>query len=222
VRLVLMRHGQTGSNLQGALDTAAPGAPLTGLGLRQADAAAPVLVQRGVVATWSSDLLRAEQTARPVAALLGTTAGSLPGLAEIAAGDLEMRTDPEGIAAYAEVVIAWISGELTARMPGSEDGREFLARYDAAVTTIAAAAGEHDEVVAVSHGSAIGTWTASRAANLPGWEGRDRLRNTGAVVLEGDPDRGWRLVDWFARPLGGDWLDEADPFTRDGEAPGRR
>jgi broad specificity phosphatase PhoE len=221
VRLVLMRHGQTRSNLQGALDTAAPGAPLTGLGLRQADAAAPVLVERGVVATWSSDLLRAEQTARPVADLLGTTAGSLPGLAEISAGTLEMRTDPDGIAAYAEVVIAWISGDLTARMPASEDGREFLERFDGAVATIASTAGEDDVVVAVSHGSAIGTWTASRAADLPGWQGRDRLRNTGAVVLEGDPERGWRLVDWLARPLGGHWLDEADPFTRGGERPGR-
>ena len=38
MRLLLLRHGQTESNVIGALDTAVPGAPLNELGLRQAAA----------------------------------------------------------------------------------------------------------------------------------------------------------------------------------------
>ena len=36
-RLHLVRHGQTPSNVAGALDTALPGAPLTELGREQAE-----------------------------------------------------------------------------------------------------------------------------------------------------------------------------------------
>ena len=43
MRLILVRHGQTSSNVAGLLDTDEPGAGLTGVGLEQAAALADAL-----------------------------------------------------------------------------------------------------------------------------------------------------------------------------------
>jgi broad specificity phosphatase PhoE len=66
MHLLLLRHGQTGSNVIGALDTAVPGAPLTELGERQA-AAVPGALQP-IDSITVSTLLRTQQTAAPLAA----------------------------------------------------------------------------------------------------------------------------------------------------------
>jgi len=211
-----MRHGQTGSNQQGALDTAAPGAVLTELGLAQATAAAPLLAARGVGAAYSSELARARQTASAVADHLGVAAGVVPGLREIGAGDLEMRSDPDAIRGYAHAVLSWLDGSLDERMPGGEDGHEFFARYDDAVRSLVeqALGAVRDSAVAVSHGAAIGTWVHGRAVNAPEWTQSQRLRNTGIIELVGSPSDGWRITDWVSSPLAGDHLDAPDPYSR--------
>lgn len=216
MRLILMRHGQTGPNTQGALDTAVPGAALTELGVRQAAAAAPLLVARGVTAAYSSELTRAQQTASAVAGHLATTTELSPGLREIGAGELEMRTDPDGVRTYAHTVLTWLVGDLDERMPGGEDGHEFFARYDEAIRTVVtrSEADGHRTTVAVSHGAAIGTWVHGRAANLKAWGETPRLRNTGIIVLEGSVTQGWAVTEWVATPLGGPHLDAPDPYVR--------
>lgn len=208
-----MRHGQTGSNRSGALDTAVPGAVLTDLGIQQARAAAPLLAARGVTATWSSELTRAVQTASEIAEQLGVAPRVSPGLREIGAGELEMRNDPDAVRAYAHCVLSWLGGELDERMPGGEDGHEFLERYDAAVAAVVedAAAEGHRAVVAVSHGAAIGTWVHGRALGLDRFE-TARLRNTGIIALD-RTEGGWEAVDWVSEPLGGADLDAPDPYA---------
>lgn len=63
--------------------------PLTDLGRQQADRAASYLVKQGITAIYSSDLLRARQTAAPVAEQLGLTVEARDGLREIYAGKWE-------------------------------------------------------------------------------------------------------------------------------------
>lgn len=215
MRLILMRHGQTGSNERGALDTAVPGAVLTDLGLRQATEAVPHLVARGVTSVFSSELTRARQTASALAEHLRTEAAVVSGLREIGAGDLEMRSDPDAIRGYAHTVLTWLSGALDERMPGGESGHEFLSRYDDAVDALAeqASGHGHDTVVAVSHGAAIGTWVHGRAVNRATWSETPRLRNTGIVALEGEPGQ-WRISEWVGDPLGGPQLDAPDAYGR--------
>ena len=48
MRLILVRHGQTPSNIHGLLDTDAPGPGLTELGLAQAEAVPDALAQQPV------------------------------------------------------------------------------------------------------------------------------------------------------------------------------
>ena len=209
-----MRHGQTGSNVAGALDTAAPGAVLTELGLRQAEAAVPHLVRRGVAAAYSSHLTRARQTVAALAEQLGSDPQVHHGFAEIAAGELEMRTDPDSVRGYAHTVLTWLTGDLDLRMPGGESGHEFLSRYDEAVVHVTERAREHGHpaAVVVSHGAAIGTWVARRATNLHAWRDAGRLRNTGIVALDLTAS-GWAVAEWVPHPLGGPEYDAPDPYS---------
>lgn len=207
MRLMLLRHGQTHSNVTGALDTGAPGADLTELGQRQAWAAARVLFERPVSALFVSTLRRTHQTAAPLAKVYGVQPTEIEGLREIRAGDFEMATDEESRHAYIHHIAGWHVDDLGSRMPGGETGHEFLARYDAAVEQIAAAG--HETALLVSHGAAIRTWVANRSTGVDVAAAAHRtLLNTGLLEIEGDPSSGWRLVDWHSEPIGGDFLED--------------
>ncbi|GAA3293144.1 hypothetical protein GCM10020295_14220 [Streptomyces cinereospinus] len=165
MRLLLVRHGQTPSNVAYLLDTAAPGPGLTELGARQAAALPAALAGEDVEAVYASTLLRARRTAAPLAAARGLDVLVRDGIREVSAGDLEMLPgDSERGEAYMRTVFAWAAGETGLRMPGGESGAEALARYDAVV---AEAAGSGAGTVAlVSHGAAVRMWTAARADNV--------------------------------------------------------
>lgn len=195
VRLILVRHGQSRSNVDALLDSDLPGAPLTPTGEQQAAALPGRLADERIERVVASPLRRTVQTATPLADALGLPLPTDLGLREVRSGDLEMRNDRAAHLAYLEPVFAWTDGDLDARIPGSpEDGRDFLARYDGAVA--AAVDGAKDAVVLVSHGAAIRAWAGIRARNLPDGYGRDRgVPNTGIVVLEGGPGA-WRAVSW--------------------------
>lgn len=206
MRIVLLRHGQTTSNISHALDTLVPGPGLTDLGRRQAAAVPAVLVGSGTVvdAVWASTAVRAQQTAQPLAESLGLDVGVLDGLREIEAGELEMRTDEDAVRRYVENTVAWGRGELSARLPGAQDGAEVLARFDDAVRQVVAGGGSC--AVVVSHGAVIRLWTALRVGGVDIASMAQRwMENTGAVTVEAvaDAERPWRLVDWHGEPLGG-------------------
>lgn len=202
------------SNVSGSLDTAHPGAALSELGRRQADAAARVLSGREIDAIFVSNLLRTAETAAPLAATLGLTPTSYDGLREISAGKHEMASHEEAISDYLSTVINWIAGDYDLQMPGGESGLEFLARYDAAVDKIVSSGVQH--AVVVSHGAAIRTWVASRATDPHDerWasHAHSPLQNTGAIEVELTP-RGWDIVGWHSDPLGGHYLE--DPAAED-------
>jgi len=207
VRLYLIRHGQTPANVAGELDTAPPGAALTDLGRAQAEALVTVLADEHVRGVYASPLLRTQLTAAPLAESLGLDVLVQPGLEEVRAADLEMKSDEESVAAYLGCLAGWILGDLTREMPGGHDGHAFLERYDAAVRVIAERHGERETAVAFSHGAAIRTWTAIRGGGIDRETiAERRIMNTGAVVLEGDLASGWRVVRWSGEPLGGEQL----------------
>ena len=205
MKLYLVRHGETGSNQIGALDTAIPGADLSDEGRVQA----ATLVQRfadiPVEAVFASTLIRTQQTLEPLAKARGLTPTILDGLREISAGDYEMRTDEEAVIGSMTAVGSWITGETGVRMPGSATGEEFLARYDDAVKTIVATGVE--TALLVSHGAAIRTWVGHRC-DLGDWEGAAfaSLPNTGVIEREGGIDD-WHILSWTQRPV-----DEVDPY----------
>lgn len=198
MRLLLVRHGQTHSNIAHALDTAYPGAELTDLGRQQAERLAASLAGERIHVVAASTLLRAQQTAAPVAEARGLPVMTLEGLREIGAADLEMRTDRDSIDAFRQVMASWATGELDVEMPGGTSGHEFLGRFDEAIQAIedigeALSAGAVT-ALAVSHGSAIRTWIATHCEGVdaPGIA-RTNLVNTGMFIVEGSSRSGWRL-----------------------------
>ncbi|MFC6154060.1 histidine phosphatase family protein [Nocardioides yefusunii] len=214
-RLLLMRHGQTHGNVAGALDTGFPGLDLTDLGRAQAEAAVDRLAPHAVENVFVSKLVRTHQTAAPLASHHAIAPVELPGIHEITAGEYEMATTREAVMGYLGTVQKWLTGELSARMPGAETGAEFLERYDADVATIAGSGAE--TALLVSHGAAIRTWVAARVpgvADLP--EARQPLHNTGVITVESHPTTDWRLVDWHAEPIGGvtDGVGVMDPYRQ--------
>lgn len=207
MRLLLIRHGQTPSNVIGALDTARPGPGLTSLGHAQASAIPRVLVEERIDAVYASVLTRTQLTAQPLATARGLDVQVREGFEEILAGDVEMRVDAASVQAYVEAGWRWIRGDLDHTLAGGESGHDFFARYDAAI----AEAAQHQTAAVVSHGAAIRIWAARRARNIASDAVRG-LHNTGMCVLEGDPT-GWTLREWREDPLGG--IDLEDQLARD-------
>lgn len=211
MRLLLIRHGQTPSNVIGALDTARPGAGLTALGQAQAAAIPEVLGDERIEALYASVLTRTQLTGQPLATALGLDITVREGLEEISAGDFEMRADADAVEAYVQAARHWIGGDLAHAVAGGESGHDFFARYDAAIAEIAHA---HESAAVVSHGAAIRVWAASRAVNVASeTAAQRRLQNTGMCVLEGDPESGWVLQRWQEDPLGG--IDLEDRLAHD-------
>lgn len=203
MRLILIRHGQTPNNVRGALDTAFPGAGLTSLGRAQADAVPGALADEDVSAVYASRLVRTQLTGDPLGRERGHEVHVRPGLEEISAGGLEMRSDAEAIEAYHHRLSAWMHRELDHPMPDGPTGRDFLERYDGAVRAIAEGHGREDTVAVFSHGAAIRVYTTI-VAGITGEEAATmRIKNTGMALLEGHPDSGWQLVRWSSNPLGG-------------------
>ncbi|KUL39971.1 histidine phosphatase family protein, partial [Streptomyces regalis] len=196
MRLLLVRHGQTPSNVDYLLDTAVPGAGLTALGERQAAALPAALADEDIEAIYASTLIRTQLTAAPLAAARGLDVLVRDGIREVFAGDLEMlRGDTEQGEFYMRTVFGWAAGDTELRMPGGDSGTEALARYDAVVAE--AADSGVGTVAMVSHGAAIRMWTAARAANVDvPFAAAHPLDNTGVVILEGAPSDGWKALSW--------------------------
>ncbi|MGP4112794.1 histidine phosphatase family protein [Streptomyces sp. 4N509B] len=201
MRLLLIRHGQTPSNLKHLLDTAEPGPALTPLGQQQAAALPDALAAERIEALYASTLLRTQLTAAPLAARTGLEVVVRAGIRELAAGELEMRGDDQAIETYLTTAFAWSAGETARRMPGGENGVEALGRFDAVVEEAARTGA--GTVAMVSHGAVIRTWTAARADNVDvAFAAAHELRNTGVVILSGAPEKGWRVLRWEDRSVG--------------------
>ncbi|MGK9146973.1 histidine phosphatase family protein [Plantibacter flavus] len=202
MRLILIRHGQTSSNVAGLLDTAIPGAVLTPLGEEQAAALPGALVAESIDRVYASTAARAQQTAAPLAAARGLEVVVRDGLREIGAGDGEMRSDAEAVQRYIDVMIAWALGDLDTRMPGAENGHEVFARFDAVIEEIVASGVETAAIV--SHGAMLRSWLGLRATNVDGhFVGAHPITNTGVIIVIGDQEIGWRVETWTGDAVGG-------------------
>lgn len=190
MRLILVRHGRTTSNVGLVLDTAAPGADLDEAGRAQAMALVERLADQAVEAIFTSNLVRTQQTATPFAQARHLELTVLPGLREISAGDDEMSPDATR---YVGTLISWHSGDLAARMPGGEDAAEFFGRFDAAIDQVVASGCR--VAMVVSHGAALRTWATARVPGFVEALGKGHLDNTGIIIVDGTPEAGWQLFE---------------------------
>ena len=204
VRLMLVRHGQTDSNLVRALDSRPPGAPLNDLGHAQAAALGGRLAGEPVTAVYASRAIRAQQTAAPIAVAHDLPVTVLDGVQEVFCGDLEGRTDLPAREEFDRTYAAWWRGDLDAHLPGGESAHDLRDRYVPAVERITG--GATGAVVLVSHGAAI---RLAAAALLDDPVKTGYVPNAGLVVLAAD-GTAWTLEHW----------DQASPVTGDVTAGG--
>ncbi|MDQ1553719.1 MAG: hypothetical protein QOK46_797 [Microbacteriaceae bacterium] len=208
MRLILIRHGQTASNVAGSLDTAVPGPPLTELGERQASMLPAVLVGESIDAIVASTQQRAQLTAAPLADALGLEVMIRDGIREIDAGSLEMRSDRRSVERYLSTCFEWANGRLDSRMPAAESGHEVFARFDAVVEE--ASADGFDTVAFFSHGAIIRAWAGWVGRNIDGdFVAVRPVSNTGVVILDGSVIDGWTVDSWTGAPVGGASLTDA-------------
>ena len=205
LRLVLARHGQTPANVAKLLDTVLPGPGLTDLGRLQAEALGKELAAdpRGpVTALASSPARRARETAGLVAPALGLTADVVEGTHEVQVGDLEGRNDDDSIARFRATYDAWREGDVAARMPGGESGRDVLDRYLPALEGLRS--GRPDgTVVLISHGAVLRLVAHALVGEIPDLGSDDHVDNCGRIVLQGDDGGRWDLEAWRREAPGG-------------------
>jgi probable phosphoglycerate mutase len=173
---LLIRHGETAWNrdlrFQGQLDV-----PLNDMGLQQAQRLKTRMAQ--ALAEWqdqgrvptrliSSDLLRAQQTAEPVAEALGNSCILDTGLREQCFGMFEGLRSPEIQAQHPDAWRRWLAFDADDAVDGAETTRAFHARVMAALQALADQyAGEH--VVVVTHGGVLDmVWRHAQALSLSG------------------------------------------------------
>ncbi len=148
-RLILWRHGQTawnvGTRVQGHADV-----DLDDTGLAQAQDAAALLAAERPDRIVSSDLRRAYDTARALAAVTGLPIHSDERLRERGYGDWQGLTHADIAERYPESWRAWTSGEPVGGRHGIERHEDMHARVGAVLTEVTA--GFDGTVVVVTHG----------------------------------------------------------------------
>lgn len=195
VRLLLVRHGETPSNVRRALDTVPPGPSLTERGRRQAEALPERVAKEPVHAVHASRALRAQETAAPLARQRGLDVRVTDGMQEIYVGELEGTTDPESRRRFEDIYARWHLGKLDEPMPGGETGRQALTRFVEAARQAVDPLTE-GTLVLVSHGAIVRLVAGYLAVNVDAQRANAAyLPNTGTIALDASP-MGWFCVHW--------------------------
>lgn len=151
MRLHLVRHGESTWNRAGIVQGQRMEIPLTDLGFQQAARIAQQLSKLPIAALWSSDQLRAVQTAQQIAIRHDLTPRMTSLLRELDLGELEGKKSSELTAlptppgAHVSEV-AWGGGESVEQL------HRRMTRF---LTELASAQLPDDEVVVVSHGDTL-------------------------------------------------------------------
>lgn len=186
---MLLRHGRTAWNharrVQGQTD-----AELDDTGRAQAEAVAPALAALAPTLLWSSDLVRARDTALTVGKAAGLDPTYDERLREFSLGEREGLTHEEYAAADPEEFARFRDGHYDSA-PGAEPTGVVRRRMLAVLHDLLAALAPGETGIAVSHGAAVRVATGA----MLGWP-EDQfhtlrgLDNCAWVVLEEHPASG--------------------------------
>jgi alpha-ribazole phosphatase len=156
--LVLVRHGQTDWNIEGRYQGQSD-VPLNETGLAQAQMLAQTLTGEHFDAIYSSDLVRAQQTAAALGKALNLPVHTDRRLREINQGEWEGKIFTDIKARFNDQIAAREKDPLGIRPPGGESIGEVAERVAAAAQDIARAH-PNGRVLVVSHGLSIATLIA--------------------------------------------------------------
>jgi probable phosphoglycerate mutase len=165
--LILIRHGETEWNrelrFQGHVDIA-----LNATGLEQARRVGERLAGEKADAVYASDLIRAQQTARPVARALGLAAVTDAALREQCFGQVDGMRVEDIQAKHPAAWEGWLRFDEDHCMPGGESLKQFHARVmEALHRLVAAHVGQ--TLVVVTHGGVLDMiYRTARSLGLSG------------------------------------------------------
>ena len=189
-RIIMVRHGQSIANMESKF-AGHSDFDLSELGHRQAKLAADYLATKEKPdAIYSSDLLRAHNTAVPFAQAYGLPINDTEGLREIFAGEWEGRTVADIAAIYEKDFDAWKHDFSNARCTGGESVSEL---YDRIVKFVTELARENDGkcILLATHATPIRAiecfsrgWGADRMCDV------DFVRNSAINIFEYNKDDG--------------------------------
>jgi alpha-ribazole phosphatase len=126
-RVLLIRHGQSEGNAEGRFGGHSA-TPLSEKGRAQAEATAHALASERVTAIYASDLLRAVQTAEPLARALGIEINRSEDFRERSVGRMEGLTFQEAAEQYPEDYAALLRRDFDLVLTGGESYRQMLDR----------------------------------------------------------------------------------------------
>jgi len=164
VRLLLIRHAATDWTAQGRFQGQTD-IPLSPHGRRQATALAQRLMAETLHMLYASDLQRAWETARAIAAPHALPVHAEPRLREMAFGRWEGLTYAEMQQQDAQSLAAWERDQLHSAPPGGETLLQMTQRVRAAYVSILLA-GQDKTVGLVAHGGPL-QLLLCRALGLP-------------------------------------------------------
>jgi len=211
MRVTFVRHGESEGNASGLIDTSTPGPVLTPLGQQQAKDVVKTLGVNNYDAVYASTMVRTQLTATPMSQYLRLPIQVLPGIQEIDAGVFEGTPEANAASGYGLYPLGWTFPGVIPQLPVSMfnkstvmpgttlDGFGFDERVKDALQTIYDN-GDRNAVV-FSHGGTIMFWTLMNVSNLTVAQKLQLLQtaalgNTDYVVIEGNPEDGWTLVNW--------------------------
>lgn len=135
-KIILVRHGQSLGNLTRRF-IGHGYAPLTELGHAQAEASARFLDGYKIDVIYSSDLMRAKETAEHTAKRRSLPITTNEGLREIFAGDWEGMSYDDIAATYPELFETWMKDTGRAALPHGESVAEMRKRVSNCIDEIA-------------------------------------------------------------------------------------
>jgi len=189
-RIIFIRPGETDWNRQGR-QQGWVGAPLDAQGVKQAEKLAKVVPSIGVGALYSSDLVRAKQTAEIVASKLGLTPVFDERLRERAVGQWQGLTLDEIRDWYPREHMALQNDPDHFRIPGGESRMDVQTRMKAALADILPNAA-CETIAIISHTTTI---RMSVCLLVPGMEVNfNPVSNTSVTTLARDNEGPWRVV----------------------------
>ena len=193
MRLWLVRHGATVNNAE-ARFTGQTDIELSAIGQLQVEALTARLANTSFDAIVASDLLRARQTALPIAAACGLSVVWDRRLREIAMGEWEGRTLEDVRSQNAERFALWQSAPADCPPPGGEALRTVRSRV---VDALDACYERHPygEVLWVTHGGVLSVLVAHVLGMELTVDGRLR-RDNAAISQVCVSDSGMQIALW--------------------------
>jgi broad specificity phosphatase PhoE len=195
-QLILVRHGESTSNVRRIATSALEGYPLTDRGRAQAAVAARRVAQQHVDHIYCSPILRARDTARIIGLHVEAPVSVANGLEEIDVGVHEGRSEDDAATSGAVNFERWLrDGDLAHGFEGGETACQATRRVTG---TLAGIVARHpgQTVVAVSHGGALALSLMHLCHNVvPLFVWANLLDNCAVVEVSVD-GAGWTCTSW--------------------------